>query len=255
MYDVITSGGTYDGVNFSNSHSVFPTFTTPNAAAIATGHYPGDTGDFSNTIFTGYPLFNTGSFTGKTPGTPTPFIEDDQTLGDIDTHFGGNFLDEESLLEFARLHGYQTAAVGKLGPTAIQDVTQTNPAGGNFQTPTTVIIDDLTGAATGIPLPANIAAALTNAGLPSSAAGLRNQPSGNNITPGVTLSNHPPTPPGTPASTTSSSSTSSMPSPGPSCRPSPRASRPPCRSPWSTGRATPTARSTTTATPSTCTSR
>src|SRR5262245_12135123 len=105
MNDIITSGGSLNGVNFSNSHSVFPTFTTPNAAAIATGHYPGDTGDFSNTIFTGYPLFNTGSFSGKTPGTPTPFIEDDQTLGDIDTHFGGNFLDEESLLEFARQHG------------------------------------------------------------------------------------------------------------------------------------------------------
>ena len=101
MFDIITAGGALNGVNFSNSHSVFPTFTTPNAAAIATGHYPGDTGDFSNTIFTGYPLFNTGSFTGRTPGTPTPFIEDDQTLGDIDTHFGGNFLDEESLLAFA----------------------------------------------------------------------------------------------------------------------------------------------------------
>ncbi|WP_442949883.1 alkaline phosphatase family protein [Nostoc sp.] len=38
------------GVSFANSHSLFPTFTTPNASAIATGHYLGDTGDFSNTI-------------------------------------------------------------------------------------------------------------------------------------------------------------------------------------------------------------
>src|SRR5262245_63259397 len=89
-------GGGFDGVNFSNSHSVFPTFTTPNAAAIATGHYPGDTGDFSNTILTGFPLFNTNNFAGKSPGTVTPFIEDDQTLGDIDEHFpGNNFLEEE----------------------------------------------------------------------------------------------------------------------------------------------------------------
>ena len=43
------------GVNFKNSHSLFPTFTTANASAMATGHYLGDTGDFSNTIYTGYP--------------------------------------------------------------------------------------------------------------------------------------------------------------------------------------------------------
>ena len=44
------------GVNFKNSHSLFPTFTTANASAISTGHYLGDTGDFSNTIYTGYPV-------------------------------------------------------------------------------------------------------------------------------------------------------------------------------------------------------
>jgi predicted AlkP superfamily pyrophosphatase or phosphodiesterase len=38
------------GVNFKNSHSLFPTFTTANASAMATGHLLGDTGDFSNTI-------------------------------------------------------------------------------------------------------------------------------------------------------------------------------------------------------------
>ncbi|MBA3921075.1 MAG: alkaline phosphatase family protein, partial [Nostocaceae cyanobacterium] len=89
------------GVNFTNSHSLFPTFTTPNASAIATGHYLGDTGDFSNTIYTGYPVFN---------GTNTPFIENDPVLGDIDNHFGGNYLNEETLLAYARQNGYHTAA-------------------------------------------------------------------------------------------------------------------------------------------------
>ncbi len=42
-----------EGVNFVNSHSLFPTFTTANASAFATGHGLGDTGDFSNTIYTG----------------------------------------------------------------------------------------------------------------------------------------------------------------------------------------------------------
>jgi predicted AlkP superfamily pyrophosphatase or phosphodiesterase len=42
-----------DGVDFRDSHSVFPTFTTANASAIATGHGLGDTGDYSNTIYPG----------------------------------------------------------------------------------------------------------------------------------------------------------------------------------------------------------
>ena len=37
-----------EGVDFRNSHSLYPTVTTPNASAIATGHYIGDTGDFGN---------------------------------------------------------------------------------------------------------------------------------------------------------------------------------------------------------------
>ncbi len=43
------------GVDFRNSHALFPTFTTANASAMATGHYLGDTGDFSNTVYAGFP--------------------------------------------------------------------------------------------------------------------------------------------------------------------------------------------------------
>src|SRR5262245_63358834 len=65
------------GVHFANSHSVVPSLTMPNAAAIATGHFPGDTGDFGNFLFTGVPIFDgrPPSFTGRVPGTLTPFIE------------------------------------------------------------------------------------------------------------------------------------------------------------------------------------
>ena len=51
-----------EGVYFSNSHSVFPPQTMPNASAIATGHYPGDTGQFANMLFLGYPVFESGDF-------------------------------------------------------------------------------------------------------------------------------------------------------------------------------------------------
>jgi hypothetical protein len=44
------------GVNFKNSHSLFPTFTMANGSAMASGHYLGDTGTFSNTIYTGRPI-------------------------------------------------------------------------------------------------------------------------------------------------------------------------------------------------------
>src|SRR5512143_93590 len=50
------------GVNFENSYSVFPTLTTANASAIATGHRLGDTGDFANSLYTGYPMFESGNF-------------------------------------------------------------------------------------------------------------------------------------------------------------------------------------------------
>lgn len=56
------------GVRFPNSHSLFPTFTTANASAMATGHMLGDTGDFSNTIDAGFPVPGAGD-------SLTPFLE------------------------------------------------------------------------------------------------------------------------------------------------------------------------------------
>ncbi|MCG5029620.1 hypothetical protein L0M97_13550, partial [[Ruminococcus] torques] len=67
-------------------------------------------------------------------------------LGDIDGHFGGDYLDEETILRAAARKGYQTAAVGKVGPTLIFDHKDRTGAD-------TVIIDDQTGTDRGIPLP------------------------------------------------------------------------------------------------------
>jgi len=175
------------GVSFVNSHSLFPTFTTANASAIATGHYLGDTGDFSNTFYIGQPIFLSGNF-GRAPGTYSPYIENDSVLGDLDSTFNGNYLNEVTLLSAARAQGFNTAAVGKMGPTAIQDVSQLNPVGGKFVTPRTVIIDDGTGTADGVPLDPRISSELVRAGLPT-ATPARNQPTGNNTTPGTTSPN------------------------------------------------------------------
>ncbi len=175
------------GINFQNSHSLFPTFTTPNASAIATGHYLGDSGHMGNTFYFGYPVFNTGNF-AKTSGTITPFVEDDQILADLDEHYGGNYLNEESLLGFARQNGYSTAAIGKMGPVAVQDVAQISAEKQRFPVPRTVIIDDRTGSASGVPMAADIISALTAAGL-STVATARDQPAGTNVMPGTLKAN------------------------------------------------------------------
>jgi hypothetical protein len=146
------------GVNFRNPHSLFPTFTMANASGMATGHYLGDTGTFSNTIFTGYANAPAGD-------TVTPFIENDAVLGDIDEHFGGNYLNEEVILKLARAKGFSTAAIGKVGPTLIFDHTDRANKPGLHS----IVIDDSTGAKTGVPLSDEMKDALTKAGLPLAA--------------------------------------------------------------------------------------
>src|SRR5256714_8929181 len=83
------------GVNFRNSHSLFPTFTMANGSAMASGHYLGDTGTFSNTIYTGKPVAHSN-------GTVTPFIEVNPVLKEVDEQFGGDYLNEETILKMAR---------------------------------------------------------------------------------------------------------------------------------------------------------
>ena len=143
------------GVNFKNSHSLFPTFTTANASALATGHYLGDTGDFSNTIYTAYPV-------APADGTVTPFLESDPVLRDADEHFGGDYLNEDTILKMARAKGFSTAAIGKLGPTLIFDHTDKIGADGLHS----IVLDDSTGSEKGVPLSAEMKDALAKAGLP-----------------------------------------------------------------------------------------
>jgi hypothetical protein len=86
------------GVRFTNTHSMFPTFTTANASAMATGHKLGDTGDFSNTIDAGFQVPGGGN-------SLTPFLESDPVLGDVDEHFAGDYLNQETIMKAARLAG------------------------------------------------------------------------------------------------------------------------------------------------------
>jgi arylsulfatase A-like enzyme len=157
------------GVNFVNSHSLYPTVTTANASAIATGHLLGDTGDFGNALWIGYPGFATGNFNLPT-GTPTPFLESDEVLADLSAHYGGNYLNETTLLTAAASNGFNTAAIGKIGPTAIQELESIAPDRRAFPFGSaTIMIDDQTGTASGFPLSPTLVQKIIDAGLSSEA--------------------------------------------------------------------------------------
>jgi predicted AlkP superfamily pyrophosphatase or phosphodiesterase len=190
------------GVDFINSHSLYPTFTTPNASAFATGHGLGDTGDFGNGMYIGGPLQDPQN---DSKATIAPFIESDLILGEINRRFNGNFLTEQTLMDLARKNGYAVATVGKLGPTAIQDISQVALATvsgkpGELQLPQdAIILDDATGREgnkkkLGFPLPADLEADMKSVGLaamtPDRANGQKgsqqdNSVSGNLNTPGT----------------------------------------------------------------------
>ncbi|MFI4997016.1 MAG: alkaline phosphatase family protein [Hyphomicrobiales bacterium] len=164
------------GVRFANSHALFPTFTTPNASAMATGHYLGDTGDFSNAIYTGFPVPGAGN-------SVTPFLESDPVLGDVDVHFAGDYINEVTILRAAREAGFHTAVIGKLGPALIFDHTERTGQ-------KSVVLDDSTGSKNGIPLAPWMTDGLTAAGLPLAAPsrGDNGKP-GNATTPGTLTAN------------------------------------------------------------------
>jgi len=165
-----------NGVNFANSHSLFPTFTMPNSTGMATGHYPGDTSVFGNNIYAGFPIPSARS-------APMAFIENGAVLGDIDEHFSGDFIDEETILHVAHRSGFNTAAIGKLGPAFIFDHTARDGT-------ESVIIDDATGSKTGIPLATWVSDALKAAGLPvvAPSRGDNGKP-GNSSEPGTKIAN------------------------------------------------------------------
>ena len=158
-----------EGVRFTNTHSLFPTFTTANASGLATGHQLGDTGDFSNNIYVAFPLPPGGSVVAP--------LENNRVLGEVDQHFAGDYLNEETILKAARGAGFSTAAIGKLGPVLIFDHTERT---GQHS----VIVDDVTGHSTGIPLSDEVKQRLAAAQLP-----LQTPARGDNAKPGTNVAN------------------------------------------------------------------
>ena len=147
------------GVNFSDNHSTYPTFTMMNGSSFATGSFPKTSGFYGNTFWTPpqgisntIPVGNSAAATPQDYQDPV-FTEDYQVLTTLNNYYGGQLLLVKSLFATAQASGMVTATVGKSGAAYIQDLGQ----GGYFLDENTVqprsLVTELQ--ANNIALPAN----------------------------------------------------------------------------------------------------
>lgn len=147
------------GVNFSDNHSTYPTFTMMNGSSFATGSFPKTSGFYGNTFWTPpqgasntIPAGNSAGGAAQDYQDPV-FTEDYQVLTTLNSYYGGQLLLVKSLFATAQGAGLVTATVGKSGAAYIQDLGQ----GGLFLDENTVqprgLVTELQNA--GFAVPAN----------------------------------------------------------------------------------------------------
>ncbi|MBS0471722.1 MAG: alkaline phosphatase family protein [Proteobacteria bacterium] len=124
-----------EGVDFTNTHAMYPTVTTANASAIASGHYLGDTGDYANTLLFDRPIVCKMNVI-------VTFLEDDCVLREVKAAFGDGYMGQQTLLMAARAAGYNVAVLGKKGPAAIQNLPALDAKNARVDDPLGVMIDD-----------------------------------------------------------------------------------------------------------------
>ena len=164
------------GVRFTNSHSLFPTFTTANASGMATGHIARRHRRLQQHHLRRLPGAGRGRQLDAVP-------RERPVLGDVDEHFSGDYLNQETILKAAREAGMSTATIGKLRPALIFDHTERT---GQH----TVVVDDTTGRPGGIPLSDELKRRLSASGLPAQAPTRGdNSHSGSNVAAGTGVAN------------------------------------------------------------------
>jgi arylsulfatase A-like enzyme len=148
------------GVNFSDHHSTYPTFTMMNASSFATGAFPKTSGFYGNTLWTPpqgrskiIPLGNASSGSAQDYQDPV-FTEDYAVLTTLNEYYSGQLLLVKSLFATAQSAGLTTATIGKSGAAYLQDLGQ----GGLFLDENSVqprsLVSELQNS--GIALPANV---------------------------------------------------------------------------------------------------
>jgi len=114
-----------EGVNFSDHHAIYPSFTMMNAAALATGAYPGRHGFYGNTEYQPGPSGQTAD--GRAIDFTQPvFTEDHGVLQALDAFYRARgargLFAVDTLFQAAHRAGLRTAAIGKVGPAFLQDL-------------------------------------------------------------------------------------------------------------------------------------
>ncbi len=116
------------GVNFTDNHSTYPTFTMMNGSSFATGSFPKTSGFYGNTFWTPpqgssntIPVGNSAGGTSQDYVDPV-FTEDYQVLTTLNNYYGSQLLLVKSLFATAQAAGLVTATVGKSGAAYIQDL-------------------------------------------------------------------------------------------------------------------------------------
>jgi predicted AlkP superfamily pyrophosphatase or phosphodiesterase len=157
------------GVNFTDNHSTYPTFTMMNSSSFATGSYPKTSGFYGNTFWTPpqgssntIPAGNAAGGTAQDYVAPV-FTEDYQVLNTLNTYYGGQLLLVKSLFAAAQAAGMTTATIGKSGAAYLQDLSQ----GGYFLDENTVqprsLVTELQAANIALPLNTTFGYSGTNA--------------------------------------------------------------------------------------------
>jgi arylsulfatase A-like enzyme len=139
------------GVNFTDHHSAYPTFTMMNAAALATGGYAAAHGFYGNTEYQPGPVGRAAAGWELDFSQPI-FTEDYGVLRALEVFYrprGEHLLGSETLFEAAQKAKLKTAVVGKTGPAFLMDYRE----GG-------LILDE------NIAVPRDFAESLQRAGLP-----------------------------------------------------------------------------------------
>jgi len=109
-----------EGVNFTDNHSTYPTFTMMNSASFATGSFPATTGFYGNTFWQLGPSGNNSA--GQPVDFQQPvFTEDYAILQDLDAYYQNQLLLVGTLFQTAQAAGLKTAAIGKSGAAFLQD--------------------------------------------------------------------------------------------------------------------------------------
>ncbi|TMA19004.1 MAG: phosphodiesterase [Deltaproteobacteria bacterium] len=108
------------GVDFTDHHSTYPTFTMMNAASLATGAFPGTVGFYGNVLW--QPEAKGKDSAGKEVDFRQPvFSEDYAVLDDLGRNLGGHLFLAGTLFEAAQKAGMRTVTMGKAGAAYVND--------------------------------------------------------------------------------------------------------------------------------------